>query len=236
MKDFKWQKYSLEYLIIYYKLTKQEYYKEKPFAIQRREMFISRLAEENSRLSNLSAERWKKNLPHMEKQRRQAERIKKAVQLERVGSVSRVSKINTYGNTEEYNSKKEIEEIIMKYSEWDYLQPFNTPFLNGSLYKDLGAAGHKNTVRQILEGTYEIKEDLDIYTKLYIKQLKLPTGKEINKSMKPITLEEHKAQLKKMKEKASSNPPLYNGLWKANALNNNIAKIDITFRNLALIQ
>ena len=117
----------------------------------------------------------------------------------------------------------------------DSSTPYGTPFLRGSLLDDLGPHGDQHTIDEIHNGTYAISNDVEHATMKYIGQLKLPEGNVVKERMEPITIEQHKLQLKQIKENVSSNPPLHNGMWKANAMDDELAEVDLIIRNICMV-
>jgi hypothetical protein len=105
------------------------------------------------------------------------------------------------------------------------------PFLEGSLFRDLGYRAAQSTVDTILLGTYECDEDVDETTRAFIHELRMP---ECIKDEQPLTgiatTTDHQDSWKKMKTTIASSPfgPLFTD-YIAGAQDPSLADVDNAF-------
>ena len=110
-----------------------------------------------------------------------------------------------------YN-KEDIESACANEGRHRFSQNHQSPFMQGSLLRDLGYLATQSTVDLILQGKYQPGEEVDQYTKDLITQLRMPdTVGNSTPITGYITTAEHIAGWKKMKPTIASSPfgPLF---------------------------
>ncbi len=109
-------------------------------------------------------------------------------------------------------SKEDIEAACASEGQRRFTQAATTPFLTGSLLRDVGFRATQSTVDLILGGSYQPESDVDVYTRALITQMKMPeiVGK-CPTLTGFVTTEEHIAGWKKMRPTIASSPfgPLF---------------------------
>jgi hypothetical protein len=136
-----------------------------------RDEFMESLAKARALRNNTSVEAEEKCIAQEEKQRKSAISIKRMRRKLGQPATTKVFYTNDEGNRVECNKKAPIEEACFKENDWRFGQSEGTPPTIEPLLSDLGYLGTTEAVEDILNGTYEIPECIDIYTTKLIREL-----------------------------------------------------------------
>jgi hypothetical protein len=122
-----------------------------------------------------------KNLKHREKQRNEARRIRRL--RNKKGKGGKVVKVIEVLNQEapeaehirvERTTKSDMEGAAQRENEYRFTKALVTDFYQEPLLSDIGILGNGPRAHEVTAGTYEPPEDLNPYTKLFLKALKKP--------------------------------------------------------------
>jgi hypothetical protein len=79
-----------------------------------------------------------------------------------------------FGIERECVNKEEIDQACINEGYRRYAQSQDTPFLTAPLVNDFGFLDNQTSVQKVLNGTYKCPEELDDFTKKFIKELQQP--------------------------------------------------------------
>ena len=117
-----------------------------------------------------------------------------------------MEKTDEYDITHECLTKKEIEEACMTEGYERYAQSHPTPFFQSPLYDILGPLGHQEHVEEILNGTFDVPEDVDEFTRKFILQLQRVPDSPRREITGSTSTAEHVWGWKRMKKTTASSP------------------------------
>jgi hypothetical protein len=98
-------------------------------------------------------------------------RIRKVIQKNPREAITYVEYTDAFGIEHECVHKEEIDQTCIKEGYRRYAQSQDTPFLTIPLVNDFGFLDNQTNVQKVLNGTYECPEELDDFTKKFIKKL-----------------------------------------------------------------
>ena len=168
------------------------------------------------------------NLLERERQRRASRRLRRVMGKINSGGLNKVIAPNTDGTETELTSKTDIEEACNDSNRKKFQQTSNTPPMSGDLVHDLGYTGNSIACQDILNGTYEPPDDVDEYTKEYLRHLKKPLN-IVNPPEAIITTDDYQQVWKKSKERTSAGiSGIHFGHMKACAEDDTLAAFEAT--------
>jgi hypothetical protein len=228
--------YPLEEICSNIKLAYKEYYAVKGNDKATRATAQETLAEALAEEGNTTKEKMLKVIRHREKQRTTARKIKFLRGKLKAGSTTMVTVQLSDGSSQDITGKQAIEEAILKNNQEKYQQSFHTPFLQSPLREAFGFKGLSSAAQAVLGGVYEPPENVDRYTKAFIKELCMPQKvREMGKQTMEISLEEYKHFWKKANDKISCYPAeLSFATMKAGSYDDLIAEIECDLLNFVL--
>ena len=187
----------------------KEYKKEKT---EKRKQFEERVDKRRAQRMGTSTETQKKQRLHIGSTRTIFRRIRQVMKPVEMMSINTVEYTTETGATIECVSRDTIEQACMTEGQRRFSQAQETPFLQGSLLQQLGYNEKSEAARTILQGNFQPEEDINLYTRQFITELKRPseitTLPEITGF---VTTEEHCRSWKRMRLNTGSSPygPLY---------------------------
>jgi hypothetical protein len=134
------------------------------------------------------------------------------------------------GDWKEISDQETMEKELLKELESRFNQAATTPFQSEPLLSDIGPLGISEKSRQILNGTYELRNDIDEWAQWLIPFLSqvIPTEKATD-----LTPSQYKHGWKRVKEKTSAGP---SGItiphMKAHGTSEYLTEVDCTMANL----
>jgi hypothetical protein len=131
------------------------------------------LAEAKAAIGNVTKASAICQLKFHDHQRAMAHHIRYIYGASCAGGVSSVLAPDETGTLVEMTSKSDMEQAIMTENESKFLQAVDTPFMQPNLLGDFGYLGIGTHVAEVMDGTYEIPYDMDLYTKKFIRQLEM---------------------------------------------------------------
>ena len=151
------------------------------------------------------------------------------------GNVTTVIITDDDGQQQEVTTKTDIEAACLQCNKKKYCHPHNTPPLQPPIVNIFGYIGTMETVATVLNGTFQMPDEVDDYTKKFFTALRMPDAIRNNPpSSKIITTEEHIKGWKKAKEKTSSGiSGLHFGIFKAHIEDPILAEFDASMRSIA---
>ena len=163
------------------------------------------LAKARALRNNTSIEDEEKRIAQEEKQRKSAISIKSMRHKLGQPATTKVFYTNDEGNHVECTKKETIEEACFKENDWRFGQSEGTPPTIEPVLSDLGYLGTTEAVEDILNGTYEIPECIDIYTTKLIRELEMPEIiRQQGIEIPTVSMKDHRDGWKKQKECTSS--------------------------------
>ena len=224
--------FSLREATIWYRAAKQEYYKRKPYSQELREIFLER------KISNYSSEgKYKemniiKNILKGEQQRRAWRIVNKYTKAGRAEGVSKVE-VNQNGVWVKKDSNNEVETAIMEELCKRFRLTEETPLMKEPLRNLIGLLANTEYSRKILEGTAEIPQEVDRFTKLFLSKLKRVNTGWLDPN---ISADDFIRYWRRPKEKkASSFSGLHFGHYKAATASRYLSTIHAILTTLASI-
>ena len=152
-----------------------------------------------------------RNLITLEQQRETFRRLKVVHKKDSNLGTTFVTVTDSEGQRTDVTDKEQMEAEIIEENKKKYHQTEKTcPFLHEPLVSDLGHCGDGPKVNDVINGTYDIPEEVDEYTKDFLRQCKY-TGQTTTLPRTPL---EYKQSWEKMKERTSSSYPHF-GHYKA---------------------
>ena len=132
-------------------------------------------------------------------------------------------------------TREDLEQVCINENEAWFSQSSNTPFMQPPLCQDLGFLAETHSANQILQGTYQVPNNVDKYTKKMIAELKMPDAiRNQPTTINHITIQEHIQSWKKQKESTASDN--VNGVsfshYIAGTYDSHIAEFDSLIRSL----
>jgi hypothetical protein len=134
-------------------------------------------------------------------------------------------------------SKADMEQAIMKENESKFLQAMDTPFMQPPLLGDFGYLGIGPNAAAVMNGTYDIPDKVDPYTRKFIKQLAMEqTIKQDLPICTYFTTAEWKQSWQNAKERTlAASEFLHFGHFKAGSTNDIIANFEATMANIPIL-
>jgi hypothetical protein len=127
-------------------------------------------------------------------------RIRKVIQKNPREAITYVEYTDEFGINQECVNKDEIDQACIKEGYRRYAQAQDTPFLTAPLLNDFGFLDNQANVQKVLDGTYECPEELDEFTKKFIRELKQPETIQQHKKISGFTTtKDHIKSWKKMR-------------------------------------
>jgi hypothetical protein len=139
-----------------------------------------------------------------EKIRRPHKRIKYLRGKMRSGGITSVQVQSETGEWEDVTEKIQLESVIMNSMKKKYIASFHTPFVSRPLVHDFGYLGRGLYAQEVLEGTYQIPEELECITKEFMKHLQQPESiTRAGEHPTTLPLETYREFWKKARERTS---------------------------------
>ena len=127
-------------------------------------------------------------------------------------------------------SKREIEQACINENLARFTQSHGTPLTVEPMRSALGLLADTEIAQDILNGTWEPPDEVDVYTKLLLKEMKVPDAlREAPPMDYQVSVGDHTRGWNKQKERISSAPSgLHFGHYKAGVEDEDIASFDAT--------
>ena len=172
-----------------------------------RDDFMESLAKSRALRNNTSIEAEEKRIKQEEKQRKSSISIKRMRHKLGRPATTRVYYTNEDGIRVECSQKETVEEACFKENDWRFGQSEGTLPTIEPLLSALGYLGEKDVVEEILDGSYEIPDGVDIYTAKLIQELKMPeVVRQYGIEIPTISTNNHIEWWKRQKEGTASEP------------------------------
>jgi hypothetical protein len=184
----------------------QRYKQHKKQAVQLREKFQRDVNERRAKLYNTTVETQEKITTSNNLQRHAFRRVKTILNNKPKSQLSTVTYTDSFYEEHECTTQQEIEDACKREGFERYTQVYGTPFVEGSLVQDVGYRAMTTSAQEILDGTYECKHDLDIYTKKLIYELKKPENIIQDSITGQADTKVHIAGWSKMKKSTAASP------------------------------
>jgi hypothetical protein len=224
---------DLEQVEIYLKVAEKDYKVAKKSAALWRNDFLDELAKAKADKKGTEPEKELKSLKQVEKQRRQARNIKRMRGKLGNGQVTKVYQTDEDGIKTVCETQETMVKAFFKENDERFSQTEPTPPMQPPLVNDLGYLAETEMADQVLEGTYEIPQEVDRYTQELLQELRRP---EIVRKKGPIhtvvTPAEHTQSWKRTKEKSAEPSGPSMAEVKAASQDEVLAGIDTFMRNL----
>ena len=102
-------------------------------------------------------------------------------------------------------SKEEIERVCINENDARFSQSSDTPLMQPPMSDLLGFLANTNTAEQILQGTFQPPENVDLYTKKMLQELRMPEKiRDLPTTSSTISTKEHIQSWNKQKESTAS--------------------------------
>jgi hypothetical protein len=224
---------DLEQVEIYLKVAEKDYKVAKKSAALWRNAFLDELAKAKADTKGTEPGKELKALKQVEKQRRQARNIKRMRGKLGNGQVTKVYQTDEDGIEMVCETQETMVKAFLKENDWRFSQTEPTPPMQPPLVNDLGYLAETEMAEQVLEGTYEIPQEVDRHTQELLQELRRP---EIVREKGPIhtvvTPAEHTHCWKRTKEKSAEPSGPSMAEVKAASQDEVLAGIDAFMRNL----
>ena len=177
------------------------------------------LAQAKAKEGNTKAESELRSMLHREKQRKTARRVQRAIKKSKGMGTTKVH-VNTNGNTREITRKTDMEAAILAENKAKFHQTEGwCPLLEGRLAQDLGLMGDGPKVPEVLRGTYRCPPGTSVYTKKWLKHMKIQNPEDRERAATTVT--KFREGWKKINERTASGE-LHMGHFKAGCLHKEI--------------
>jgi len=170
--------------------------------------FRKNLAERRAKKFNTSVETQERIVTHNRKQSNAFQKINRILGTKARPTLTSVEHHPPGSDHPVFcHTKEDIEAACVAEGQRRFTQAANTPFLTGSLLRDVGYSATQSTVDLILGGRYNPEDDVDEYTRALIAQLQMPGSVGILPPLTGfVTTEEHIAGWRKMRSTIASSP------------------------------
>lgn len=127
--------------------------------------FAAKVNERRAQKYSTTIECQERITAHSFQQKSQNAKINRVLESKQRTALSAVDFVDDFNERIECLSRAAIEDACKKEGQHRFSQAANTPFLQGSLYRDLGYLAADATVANILKGEYVFNNDVNEYTK-----------------------------------------------------------------------
>ena len=220
-----------------FKISKETYYKLRPYAPEYRKAHLMDKVKEAKRKNQNKRAKEILQLIMRERIREDWKSINRALEQRRGAAITKVV-VQKNGIEIVVCEPEELEPAIMDNNRKKFHLTDDTPLMGESkMNEELGFLGATKAAEQILKGTYVFPPGTDAHTIGLLKQLGSAATSITNNSCKAtISKDEFKRYWKGRKEKTSSSfSGLHFGHWKAAATSDNLATIHAKTIELAFL-
>ena len=213
-----------------YRRARREYLRRKPHAAALRESYLEQsIRDGNLNGKDKNSQRIRTILKR-EAQRKSWRAINACTNSGRIKGVSKVE-FKANGQWVRVEKQDQIERAIMEENTKRFRLTENTPLMVEPMRGELGVLGDTRTAKEILAGSYNIPEGVDMFTASILKELKKPDNTEIDTEISMLDFQKY---WRKAREKtASSLSGLHFGHYKAAAYSNHISSIHALLTSIA---
>ena len=140
---------------------------------------------------------------------------------------------NPDGQMTHHTTKRAVEDAIIDTNKFKYSQSTDTPPMQPSFVAEFGYTGNTPAAEAVLNGTYVPPPDCDPVLQDFLAHCKRPPGIPTDVCPRHITTTEHSNGWKKAHEHTQAGRSgLTFAMFKANALNPDLAAVDASFQNI----
>lgn len=219
------------------KKCRQKYNADKKNAADLRLQFAAKVNSRRAAKYGTTVECQEKITRHAFQQKQQNKKINRVLESKQRNPLSSVEYSNEFDERIECLSREAIEDACKREGQRRFSQSAGTPFLQGSLLRDLGYLATAETVTQILSGQYAVDDDVDEYTRKFISELVKPHNIDGTAPIDGyISTEDHIHGWKKMKTSIASSPfgPLFSD-YIAGCQKVKVADIDAAMASIPIL-
>ena len=199
-----------------------------------RKDFLPSLAQARSERNNSDPDTELQNLLRIENQRRVARNVKRM--RGKLGSPPTTQVyVTENGIRRLVTSKEDIEQVCIDENDARFSQSSDTPFMQSPMVDILGHLADTPAAQQILDGSFIVPPEIDLYTRKMIRELRMPHSIQHSQPISSsISVDEHISSWRKQKESTASDS--ISGIsfshYIAGTHNQSLTAFDATIRSL----